>query len=135
GLPVSVAQQQAMGDMTGGIGGGSGYMTAGAGAQSGDIGSPNLSADPLALAQKFLGLAQKGVNTAGLSNTSLLPSPTNDTFDPTGQMQQEGYQSYRAGEMQDYSGLTGMLNNVPAGYSGLELGPAAVPGATYFTME
>jgi len=136
GLPVSVAQQQAMGDMTGGIGGGTGgYMTAGAGAQSGDIGSPNLSADPLALAQKFLGLAQKGVNTAGLSNTSLLPSPTNDTFDPTGQMQQEGYQSYRAGEMQDYSGLTGMLNNVPAGYSGLELGPAAVPGATYFTME
>ena len=99
--PVSIAQQQASGQMMGNLGQGS-YLTAGA-TQGGGGGMTfgNTDADPLAIIQKVLGLAQKGVALTGNSNTSLL---ANDPGNPN-VGSQESFQSPSAGNMQDFSGL------------------------------
>lgn len=75
-LPTSLAQQQASGQMMN-PGFSQPYAIAGsAGSQptGGSLGSSNQSIDPLAIIQKILGLAQKGVALTGTGGTSLLPS-------------------------------------------------------------
>lgn len=99
--PISIAQQQAMGQMNLGDPQG-GYLTAGqsGGGMAAGFGG-GASADPLAIIQKVLGLAQKGVSLTGNSNTSLLPS---DNPDQSLSLQQ-GFSSPSAGNVQDFSGL------------------------------
>lgn len=102
--PVSIAQQQASGQMMGNLSQGS-YLTAGGGTTNGTPGGNvtfgNTDVDPLAIVQKVLGLAQKGVALTGNSNTSLL---ANDPGNPN-VGGQESFQSPSAGNMQDFSGL------------------------------
>ena len=138
-LPTSLAQQQALGQ--------AGfqqqpYLTAGGmGQQGGGGGMAAGSPDPLALIQKFLGLAQKGAGLTGLSQQSLLPSPSAEgqQFDPTGQMQQQGVQEFRAGERGDFGGFDlnafqQLLSGFPQPGAGLvgEVGAGLAPPSDIF---